>query len=100
MVKIVWTKISLEDLKEIYDFIAHDSVRYAVITVNKIYQTTQIVKRNPYLARITPEINESNIREVISGNYRIVFKIVNNNLVHILRIYDSARHLKEDAFEI
>ena len=37
MVKLVWTELSTEDLKGIFDYIAMDSVRYASITVNKIY---------------------------------------------------------------
>jgi plasmid stabilization system protein ParE len=37
MVRIVWTEVSIEDLKEIFDYIAKDSVRYATIIVNKIY---------------------------------------------------------------
>jgi plasmid stabilization system protein ParE len=97
MVKIEWTRISQKDLKEIYDFIAEDSIRYAVITVNKIYQNVQSIKYNPFLARIVPEINDEKIREVISGNYRIVFKIIDQKLIHILRIYHSARLLKKDV---
>ncbi len=34
MVSVVWTEISIEDLKEIFDFIAADSNRYATITVD------------------------------------------------------------------
>ena len=33
MVKIVWTELSTTDLKEIFDYIAKDSERYATITV-------------------------------------------------------------------
>ena len=33
MVRIVWTEVSIEDLKEIFDYIAKDSVRYATIPV-------------------------------------------------------------------
>ena len=41
MVKIVWTELSISDLKEIFDYIAEDSIRYASITGNKIYQRVQ-----------------------------------------------------------
>lgn len=60
MVKIVWTELSIEDLKEIFDFISEDSSRYATITVNKIYNRTQIISDNPYIGRIVPEFNEKN----------------------------------------
>jgi plasmid stabilization system protein ParE len=41
MAKIVWTELSTSDLKEIFDFIANDSLRYASITANKIYNRVQ-----------------------------------------------------------
>lgn len=96
MVKLVWTELSTEDLKEIFDYIAKDSVRYASITVNKIYNRAQDIIDNPYVGRIVPEINIKVIREVISGNYRIVYKIINEFQVDILRVYHSARLLKAD----
>jgi plasmid stabilization system protein ParE len=94
MVSIAWTDISLEDLKEIFDFIAEDSTRYATITANKIYQTAQLIARNPYVGRIVPEFNEKLIREVIEGNYRIIYRIKNAEQVDILRVFHSARLLK------
>jgi toxin ParE1/3/4 len=99
MVKLVWTERSTEDLKEIFDYIAKDSVRYASITVNKIYNRAQDIIDNPYVGRVVPEINIKVIREVISGNYRIVYKIINEFQVDILRVYHSARLLKSDRLE-
>lgn len=99
MVKLVWTELSTEDLKEIFDYIEKDSVRYASITVNKIYNRAQDIIDNPYVGRIVPEINIKVIREVISGNYRIIYKIINEFQVDILRVYHSARLLKTDRLE-
>lgn len=99
MVKIVWTELSTEDLKEIFDYIAKDSTRYALITVNKIYNRAQDIIDNPYVGRIVPEINVNVIREVISGNYRIVYKIISEFQVDILRVYHSARLLKSDRLK-
>jgi len=99
MVKLVWTELSTEDLKEIFDYIAIDSVRYASITVNQIYNRAQDIIDNPYVGRIVSEINIKVIREVISGNYRIVYKITNEFQVDILRVYHSARLLRTDRLE-
>ena len=79
--------------------ISKDSVRYASITVNKIYNRAQDIIDNPYVGRIVPEINIKHIREVISGNYRIVYKIINEFQVDILRVYHSARLLKPDRLK-
>ncbi len=96
MVKVIWTELSRDDLQEIFDYIAEDSKRYASITVNKIYNRAQDIIDNPYVGRIVPEFNSKIIREVIMGNYRIVYKIVTEYQVDILRIYHSARLMTDD----
>lgn len=96
MVSVVWTEISIEDLKEIFDFIAADSNRYATITVDKIYHRVESIAASPYIGRVVPEINEKTIRELIVGTYRVVYRIKNDHQIDILRIYHSARLLGRD----
>lgn len=99
MVKIVWTEISTVDLKEIFDFIADDSVRYALITTQKIYQRAQEIVENPFLGRTVPEFNEKFIREIIEGNYRIIYRIKSEIQVDILRVFHSARLLSRKSIK-
>jgi toxin ParE1/3/4 len=47
MVKIVWTDLSVFELKEIYDYISYDSKRYAKNQVERIKQKTLILKSMP-----------------------------------------------------
>jgi addiction module RelE/StbE family toxin len=95
MVKIVWTELAISDLKDIYNFIAYDSSRYAFIKVNKIFQRIQPVKENPNFGRKVPEFNNETIREVIEGKYRIIYRKVNDYQIDVLRIYHSARLLRK-----
>lgn len=44
--------------------------------------------------RIVPEKNEENVRELIEGNYRIIYEIISEDLIYILTVYHSARNLK------
>lgn len=99
MVKIVWTEVSIKDLKEIFEYIAEDSVRFATLTTQKIYQKAQLITNNPYIGRIVTEFNEKLIRELIEGNYRIIYRIKNDIQVDILRIYHSARSLKRNKIK-
>jgi len=99
MVKLIWTEISIHDLNQIFDFIASDSGRYASITVNKIYKRAQDIISNPFIGRIVPEFNNKYIREVILGNYRIVYQIITNNQAVILRVYHSSRLLTQDKLK-
>lgn len=99
MVKIVWTELSLLDLKEISDYIAANSQRYATITTNKIYQKVQVIADNPFTGKIVDEFNEESIRELIEGKYRIIYRIKNYSQVDILRIYHTARLLKRNKID-
>ena len=94
MVKIVWTELSINDLKEIFGYISMDSIRYATITVNKIYRRTQIITDNPFIGRIVPEYNDKLLRELITDNYRIIYRIKSDIQVDILRVFHSARLLE------
>ena len=47
----------------------------------------------PKSGRVVPEFNTETIRELIEGNYRIVYRI-NPDYVGIVRIHHSARQLK------
>lgn len=95
MVKINWTELSISDLKSIYDYISQDSKRYASLTINKIYNRAQLLIEQPQIGRIVPEFNDANIRELIIGNYRLVYKLLDEYSLDILRIYNSARLLKK-----
>ncbi len=99
MVKINWTQLAISDLKGIYEYIAKDSSRYAQITVNKIHSYAESLKKQPYSGRIVPEFEDKTIKELIVGNYRIVYFLVNEIQIDILRIYHSARKLTENRLK-
>lgn len=39
------------------------------------------------------EYNDENIREIIEGNYRIIYKILSNERIDIITIHHGARSL-------
>ena len=80
MVKIRWSNKSLYDLKNIFDYIAQDSKKYASIQVKRIKLRTQQLKIQPLSGRKVPEYNDENVRELIEGNYRIVHLIKENQI--------------------
>jgi plasmid stabilization system protein ParE len=94
VVKLIWTDQAIDDLGDIGDYIAENSEKYAKLTIQKIYDRTDILKSFPQAGRIVPEKNEENVRELIEGSYRIIYEIVSENLIYILTVYHSARDLK------
>lgn len=93
MVQINWTPQARDDLKNIAEYISSDSVRYAKLQVVKIRTRTQILKSHIQSGKIVTEINDKNIRELIEGNYRIIYKIASENQIDILTVHHSARDL-------
>lgn len=93
MVQINWTRIAAEDLKSIYDYIARDSKRYAKIQIIRVKSRTQILKSHPQSGKIVPELEQPDIRELTEGNYRIIYKILDDTRIDILTIHHSARDL-------
>ena len=72
MVQVKWTKLAIEDLKGIYDYISRDSVKFAKIETIKLKIRTNILKAHPFAGKPVPELNDDLFRELIEGNYRII----------------------------
>ena len=95
MVQIKWTTLSVEDLKGIYDYISRDSLKYAKIEIVKLKLRTNILKTHPYSGKDVSEIESGLFRELIEGNYRIIYKIIDEKTIHIITIHHSAKDLSE-----
>ena len=87
--------MAVEDLKEIHDYVSRDSANYARIQLIRIKSRTKILKSLPFGGRIVPEYNDENYRELIEGNYRIIYKIVSKHLIDILTVHHAARDLSK-----
>ena len=96
MVQIKWLIEAKIDLKEIYEYIALDSKRYARFQVERIKNSTQILKSQPLIGKNVEEIENDEIHEIheiVQGNYRIIYEVVNTKNIHILMMHHGARDL-------
>ena len=90
MAEVRWTPQAAEDLESIAEFIAEDSPHYARLLVIDILQAISHLIDFPRSGRIVPELNDPIIREIILGNYRIVYRL-RDEIVEILTVYHGAR---------
>lgn len=90
MVKITWTDQALNDLEAICLFINRDSPHYAKIFANRAFESTDRLERFPLSGRIVPEIDNPDIREIILGNYRIIYRVLPKE-VEILTVHHGAK---------
>jgi addiction module RelE/StbE family toxin len=85
-----WTDQAVEDLRSIRLFIERDSPRYGRLVAERLYEATSQLELFPYSGRMVPELNREDMRELIVGDYHIVYR-VDNEVVLLLTIYRSSR---------
>ena len=91
MVKVIWTESAIQDLNDIGDYITQDSERYAALTVERLFNSVDILEEHPNLGKMVPEFENELIRELIHGNYRIVYHIINDLRIDIVTVHNCAR---------
>lgn len=94
MVKVRWNEEALNDINEIAEYIAQDSEIYAIIQVERFFDSAEILKRGSRVGRVVPELGDKKVRELIEGNYRILYEIKSNREVEILCVIHGKRLLK------
>jgi addiction module RelE/StbE family toxin len=87
---IRWTEQSANDLELIFNFISRDSEHYATLFIKEIFKTIERLETFPESGRIVPEFNVEIVREIILGNYRIIYRL-NKDAVDILTIHHSSQ---------
>ena len=90
MAKVIWSKVALDDIRSIYDFIAKDSADRAALFIERLIEATDRLEDFPYSGRIIEEIGRDDCREIVYGSYRIMYEI-REDTVLISAIVHSAR---------
>jgi len=99
MAQVAFTEQALSDIEDIANYISYDSALYAGLQVEKFFGKVSVLEDFPQIGRVVPELNQKSVRELIEGNYRIIYKIVNKSLVHILTIHHSRKSLKRSEIK-
>lgn len=77
-------------VQEIADYIAADSISAAGNWIDAIFKKVEILTSAPEIGRIVPEFGRSDIRELLFGNYRIIY-LFSKKRISILTV----RHFKQ-----
>ena len=85
-----WTDHSIRHLIEIYEYIAEDSPLYAKRLVDKITRRSEQIGVHPKSGRKVSEYKRDDIREVLEGRYRVIYRIKPDQ-IDILAVIHSAR---------
>lgn len=94
--EVKWTLLALNDVEGIAEFIAKDSQHYASLQVEKFFLRSEALEQFPYSGKMVEEFGLESIRELIEGNYRIIYRIVSEQRVDILTVHHSNRLLSNN----
>jgi len=87
--KINWTEPAINDLDNIYEYIARDSKYYAKSFTGKIFNYVEHLQDNPKIGRVVPEANERQIRKIIFQKYRIIYRLHIDSIQKITIVHSS-----------
>ena len=73
--KIIWSPLSVDRASEITDYIARDKPSAAEKWIEGVFSRVEQLKTSPEIGRIVPEIGNNQFRELIYGNYRIIYRV-------------------------
>ena len=90
--KVYWSNTALAHLLAIFDRIAQDSDRYALQVADRLTKRSEQIGAFPLSGRVVPEYDSQDIREVIEGSHRMIYK-VNADHVVILALLHGHRLL-------
>lgn len=88
--EIFWTETGLITLEEISDYIAKDSPLNADRFIREIVSKADLLINTPRIGNKPPELEGSEILQLLQGDYKILYKI-SDNIVNILAVIHGKR---------
>jgi plasmid stabilization system protein ParE len=88
--KLAWSPRALERASEIAQYIAEDSPDAAKLWLIEIFGVVGRLEEGPKSGRVVPEAGRDEIREILHGNYRIVYRIESKQIAVL-----TIRHVRQ-----
>jgi toxin ParE1/3/4 len=70
--------------------VARDSTHYAELVVERIVGAVTRLESHPRSGRVVPEVGDKLLREIVQGNYRIVYRL-KPDIIEIVTVFHGAR---------
>lgn len=90
--KIIWSPLALERVREQARHIEHDNPTAAREWVVKIFDAVENIAAFPLGGRVVPEVENENIRELIFEGYRIIYRLEADGIEVV-----TVRHGRRDS---
>ena len=92
MAKVHWTKQARNELIEICDYIARDSIENADRVLERVLEAPKILATFPFQGWVVPEYQIEVLREILVGKLRVIYRIRQDD-VFVMAIIHGRRDL-------
>ncbi len=97
--KTIWSPLAIDRVAKIAQYIAQDSPGSAQKWVESTFQVVERLEQFPKSGRIVPEIMQDDFREIIHGNYRIIYRLQTES-ISILTVRHGRQILPLDEIRV
>ena len=92
--KLVWSPLADEQVDEAVAYVAAGDPAAALTWLEELLERVAALRRFPDAGRVVPELGRDEVRELIVGAYRVIYRR-SDDLVEVAAIRHQARHLDE-----
>ena len=92
MAQLIWSPLAVRDFFNICEYIGRDSKRAARKFGRQLLRVIESIPQQPRLGATVPEYERDDIRERILGDYRIVYRLRDDD-IEIVAIAHAAQLL-------
>jgi toxin ParE1/3/4 len=85
---------ALEDLEASCLYIARDSRRLARLFGQRVFAAVERLETFPESGRMVPELERPDVREVIVSSYRVIYRLLGDE-VQVLTLHHGARRFPD-----
>lgn len=96
MAQIIWTETARLDLVGISDYLDRYSTFFASTTIARFFERTDQLVNFPEMGRIIPEIDLPRFRELLETNYRIMYELLDADVILIQRVIHQAQDFRPE----
>lgn len=97
--RITWSPLAIQRVLEAADFIARDKPGAARHWAESTFEAVERLADLPNSGRMVPEIRRPEIREIIHGAFRIIYRVESDQVV-VLTVRRARRLLDPAEIEV
>lgn len=97
--KLHWSPRALGQVEAAFDFIADDRPQAAAEWLNALFERVRLLREFSTQGRYLPEAKRDDLRELIYGSYRIVYRVDPEDVI-ILLVHHARMPMVVDDAEV